>query len=278
VGARDEARLTADYERCGQHCCCKQFLKVLKPVSMRSAKVQKATLDPLKISGRCGRLMCCLRYEDESYEELRKRLPRKKSRVLTPDGWGIVMDTQILTQLALVKLEDTGAEVAVPIEELDASARSSGPREEPEPGVDGAEQEEAVGPNEQAGRADVEKGPDTRQSRGDQTGSRPQGPPPAEHRQGKKGARPDGGRRPDRDQRRQDHPARPSRPDRPTESHEAPPPAPGKPPEPGAERSDSPPGQAPQDQPRDPRRRRRRRRPGGGNRPPTPGDGPGKPQ
>ncbi|MBC7771979.1 MAG: hypothetical protein H7210_05755, partial [Pyrinomonadaceae bacterium] len=56
VGARDEARLVADYERCGQQCCCKQFLKVLKPVSMRSAKIQKATLDPLKISGRCGRL------------------------------------------------------------------------------------------------------------------------------------------------------------------------------------------------------------------------------
>src|SRR6185503_170241 len=58
VGARDEARLVADYERCGQHCCCKNFLKVLKPVSMKSAKTQKATLDPLKISGRCGRLMC----------------------------------------------------------------------------------------------------------------------------------------------------------------------------------------------------------------------------
>ena len=61
VNARDEARITADYEKCGQHCCCKQFLKVLKPVSMRSAKVQKATLDPSKISGRCGRLMWCLR-------------------------------------------------------------------------------------------------------------------------------------------------------------------------------------------------------------------------
>jgi len=81
VGARDEARLTADYEKCGQHCCCKNFLKVLKPVSMKSAKIQKATLDPLKISGRCGRLMCCLRYEDETYETLRKKLPKKKTRV-----------------------------------------------------------------------------------------------------------------------------------------------------------------------------------------------------
>ncbi len=118
VGARDEARLVADYERCGQHCCCKQFLKVLKPVSMRSAKTQKATLDPLKISGRCGRLMCCLRYEDESYEELKRRLPKRKKRVLTDEGPGIVIDTQILTQLVLVALEDSDKRIAVPVEEL----------------------------------------------------------------------------------------------------------------------------------------------------------------
>ncbi|MCB9838492.1 MAG: hypothetical protein H6813_04070 [Phycisphaeraceae bacterium] len=118
IGARDEARLTADYERCGQYCCCKQFLKVLKPVSMRAAKVQKATLDPLKISGRCGRLMCCLRYEDETYTELRKRLPHRKSRVGTDEGPGVVVDTQILTQLALVRLESDGRQIAVPIENL----------------------------------------------------------------------------------------------------------------------------------------------------------------
>jgi hypothetical protein len=118
VGARDEARLVADYERCGQYCCCKNFLKVLKPVSMRSAKVQKATLDPLKISGRCGRLMCCLRYEDQTYEDLRRRLPRKKTRVGTPEGDGIVLDGQILTQLVLVQLEAEDRQVAVAVEEL----------------------------------------------------------------------------------------------------------------------------------------------------------------
>ena len=118
VGARDEARLTADYERCGQHCCCKNFLKVLRPVSMRSAKTQKATLDPLKISGRCGRLMCCLRYEDETYEDLRRRLPRRNSRVGTPEGPGTVVDSQILTQLVLVRLENEAKQIAVPVEEL----------------------------------------------------------------------------------------------------------------------------------------------------------------
>ncbi|MFN7020472.1 MAG: stage 0 sporulation family protein [Phycisphaerales bacterium] len=132
VGARDEARLTADYERCGQHCCCKQFLKVLKPISMKSAKIQKATLDPLKISGRCGRLMCCLRYEDQTYDELRARLPRKKSRVKTPEGWGTVLDGQILTQLVLVQLDATLENVAVPVEDL-ADPATAGPPPPPPP-------------------------------------------------------------------------------------------------------------------------------------------------
>ncbi|MEQ9616702.1 MAG: regulatory iron-sulfur-containing complex subunit RicT [Phycisphaerales bacterium] len=118
IGARDEARLNADYERCGQHCCCKQFLKVLKPVSIRSAKQQKATLDPLKISGRCGRLMCCLRYEDETYRDLIKKLPKMKKQVGTPEGPGIVVDRQVLTQLVLVSLDADKRRIAVPIEEL----------------------------------------------------------------------------------------------------------------------------------------------------------------
>ena len=118
VGARDEARLVADYERCGQHCCCKNFLKVLKPVSMRSAKVQKGTVDPLKISGRCGRLMCCLRYEDETYADLKKRLPKNRTRVGTPEGPGTVIDSKILVQLVLVRLEADNRQIAVPVEEL----------------------------------------------------------------------------------------------------------------------------------------------------------------
>lgn len=133
VGARDEARLVADYERCGQYCCCKNFLKVLRPVSMRSAKTQKATLDPLKISGRCGRLMCCLRYEDETYESLRKRLPNRKSRVGTPDGDGTVIDSQILTQLVLVRLDSDGRDIAVPVEELTPAGAAAAPMPPPSP-------------------------------------------------------------------------------------------------------------------------------------------------
>lgn len=117
VGARDEARLVGDYERCGQRCCCQEYLKDLKPVSMRMAKVQKATLDPSKISGRCGRLMCCLRYEDECYKDLKKQLPRKNIWVRTTEYIGRVVDCQIITQLVRLQLKDNSY-VAVPNESI----------------------------------------------------------------------------------------------------------------------------------------------------------------
>lgn len=202
VGARDEARLTADYEKCGQHCCCKNFLKVLKPVSMKSAKVQKATLDPLKISGRCGRLMCCLRYEDQTYEELSKRLPRKKSRVGTPDGDGIVIDTQILTQLALVLLDNSDKRVAVPIEDLTPpeSATAPPPPSMPAPspmGGPGARpMRDARGP-ERAGERGGERGRDrSRDPDGREGGSPARG---ADARRPERGPERAPGRGPDRD-------------------------------------------------------------------------------
>ena len=118
IGSRDEARLLGDVESCGQQCCCQRFLKLLKPVNMRMAKMQKATLDPSKISGYCGRLKCCLRYEDKTYTELKKRLPKKNTKVKTKYGEGKVVDMQILTQLVMVELSD-GVKVAVPREELE---------------------------------------------------------------------------------------------------------------------------------------------------------------
>jgi cell fate regulator YaaT (PSP1 superfamily) len=118
IGSRDEAKLLGDVESCGQQCCCQRFLKHLKPVNMRMAKMQKATLDPAKISGYCGRLKCCLRYEDKTYTELKKRLPKKNTRVKTPQGMGKVVDTQILTQLVMVEYEG-GERSAVGVEEIE---------------------------------------------------------------------------------------------------------------------------------------------------------------
>ena len=130
VGARDEARLVGDFERCGRQCCCQSFMKDLKPISMRMAKVQKATLDPSKISGRCGRLMCCLRYEDEGYKELRGALPRKATWVRTETMVGKVVNTQILTQLAEIELADT-TRVMIGVEEIIARDVEAPPRVAP---------------------------------------------------------------------------------------------------------------------------------------------------
>jgi len=118
VGARDEAKLVGDYDTCGRELCCKKFLKVLQPVSMRMAKTQRTSLDPSKISGRCGRLKCCLRYEDVGYRELEKRLPKYNRMVLSELGHGRVIDTLVLTQLVKIRLEGSGRIVAVNVEEL----------------------------------------------------------------------------------------------------------------------------------------------------------------
>jgi len=82
------------------------FLKTLRPISMRMAKQQKATLDPTQVSGRCGRLKCCLRYEHESYGELDKKLPRVGTRIATAHGNGVIINRQILTQLVQLRLDD----------------------------------------------------------------------------------------------------------------------------------------------------------------------------
>ena len=132
VGARDEARLIADFETCGRECCCKNFLKVLAPVNMRMAKVQKATLDPSKISGRCGRLKCCLRYEDVVYQELARRLPPTNTVVMTADGEGVVIESQIITQLVKVRLTKTEKIIVVGAEELRSlKGKASAGRPEP---------------------------------------------------------------------------------------------------------------------------------------------------
>lgn len=127
IGARDEARLVADYETCGRECCCKNFLKTLKPITMSMAKLQMTTLDLSKVSGRCGRLKCCLRFEHEGYEELEKKLPRVGMRVVTNHGTGRVIDRQVLTQLVKLEMDD-GQIVSVVAEDiLERQARPADP-------------------------------------------------------------------------------------------------------------------------------------------------------
>lgn len=106
IGVRDEARLLADYGDCGKPVCCNNHLTTMPPVSMRMAKLQKATLDPTKISGRCGRLKCCLRYEFDNYEELQKSMPKIGSQIVTRNGKARVLNHQLLAEQLLVETED----------------------------------------------------------------------------------------------------------------------------------------------------------------------------
>jgi cell fate regulator YaaT (PSP1 superfamily) len=106
IGVRDEAKLLADYGDCGKPVCCNTHLTSMPPVSMKMAKLQKATLDPSKISGRCGRLKCCLRYEFDTYEELQRELPPVGAEVITSFGRARVLGQEILAQQVLVQTED----------------------------------------------------------------------------------------------------------------------------------------------------------------------------
>jgi cell fate regulator YaaT (PSP1 superfamily) len=105
IGVRDEAKLLADYGDCGKPVCCNTHLREMPPVSMKMAKIQKATLDPTKISGRCGRLKCCLRYEYDTYEEYRRDLPKVGVMVVTRIGQGKVVAQEILARKVLVRYE-----------------------------------------------------------------------------------------------------------------------------------------------------------------------------
>lgn len=106
IGVRDEAKLLADYGDCGKPVCCGMHLTEMPPVSMKMAKLQKATLDPTKISGRCGRLKCCLRYEYDTYVQLQKDLPPIGAEVVTNVGRARILGHEVLTQQLLVHLED----------------------------------------------------------------------------------------------------------------------------------------------------------------------------
>lgn len=106
IGIRDEAKLLADYGDCGKPVCCNTHLHEMPPVSMRMAKLQKATLDPNKISGRCGRLKCCLRYEFDTYEEHRRELPAIGATVITKNGQGRVVAQELLARKLVVVFED----------------------------------------------------------------------------------------------------------------------------------------------------------------------------
>ena len=106
IGVRDKAKMVGGLGICGRPFCCGEFLDDFQPVSIKMAKTQNLSLNPTKISGTCGRLMCCLKYEQEAYEDLLKTSPKQESFVDTPDGRGTVTDVNLLRQSVKVRMED----------------------------------------------------------------------------------------------------------------------------------------------------------------------------
>ena len=107
IGVRDEAKMLGGIGICGQPYCCKRFLSDFQPVSIKMAKEQGLSLNPTKISGSCGRLMCCLNYEQNAYEYLNSLTPRAGSTVKTSSGLATVMDANPLTGMLTVRLTET---------------------------------------------------------------------------------------------------------------------------------------------------------------------------
>ncbi|MBQ6864121.1 MAG: stage 0 sporulation family protein [Clostridia bacterium] len=105
IGVRDEAKMLGGLGICGRPFCCKEFLSDFQPVSIRMAKEQGLSLNPVKISGTCGRLMCCLKYEQSSYEHLLRITPKIGALVDTVEGKGVVVDNNLLTGILKVRLD-----------------------------------------------------------------------------------------------------------------------------------------------------------------------------
>ena len=114
IGPRDEAKILGGYGRCGRELCCARFLSGFNPVSIKMAKIQDLPLNPAKISGVCGRLLCCLGYECEQYREIKEKMPREGTRVMTDSGPGVIVGHNALGEKVMVEYE-TGARLELPL-------------------------------------------------------------------------------------------------------------------------------------------------------------------
>lgn len=139
IGVRDEAKMLGGLGPCGRVICCGSFLGDFQPVSIKMAKEQNLSLNPTKISGVCGRLMCCLKYEQDTYEATRKRMPKPGKEVTTPDGVGTVWDVNVIKETVRVRIQkgDSGELKDYPLEDVQrlhpAQPEKSEKKERPEP-------------------------------------------------------------------------------------------------------------------------------------------------
>ncbi len=133
IGVRDEAKMLGGLGVCGRPICCGTFLGDFQPVSIKMAKEQNLSLNPTKISGVCGRLMCCLKYEQDQYEQTRKKMPKVGKEVITPDGPGVVWDLNIIKETIRVRIQkgDSSELRDYPMEDVQRPGQANVRREEP---------------------------------------------------------------------------------------------------------------------------------------------------
>jgi len=141
IGVRDEAKMLGGLGSCGNEVCCRRFLGDFQPVTIRMAREQGLSLNPTKISGLCGRLMCCLKYEQDTYESVRKKMPKVGKTVITPDGEGVVVDFNVMTETVRV---NTGEVREYPMDQVQRKGADmkSAEAEQPEEDLPEMEMEE----------------------------------------------------------------------------------------------------------------------------------------
>ncbi|MGI6308192.1 MAG: PSP1 domain-containing protein [Dethiobacteria bacterium] len=135
IGVRDEAKMLGGLGPCGRGLCCATFLEDFGPVSIRMAKDQNLSLNPTKISGICGRLMCCLRYEAEHYEFARGDFPASGEMVITPRGHGKIVNRNVVKKTVFVEMLESSGQEEFPLEEIELMPEEERPAEQgPSPG------------------------------------------------------------------------------------------------------------------------------------------------
>ena len=207
IGVRDEAKMLGGIGPCGRPICCRTFLSDFTPVSIKMAKEQNLSLNPTKISGLCDRLMCCLKYEQDHYEQTRKRMPRVGREIITPDGSGVINAINVLEETVRVRIA-VGDSFELREYKIDDCQRPGQDERKPRPEEDAtAEDAQQAAENAEGGEAEtVEPNPPKKQEQRPPRGERPERAPRPE-----RGPKPERGPRPERGER----PPRPERGPRP---------------------------------------------------------------
>ena len=157
IGVRDEAKMLGGLGVCGRPFCCKEFMGDFQSVSIKMAKEQGLSLNPVKISGTCGRLMCCLKHEQDAYEDLMRTVPQVGSAIITPDGPGVIVDRELIAGRIKVRLDGMG-DVPPKTYRVSEVNRPGEVREQPKHAEDKRESDSRSDAKPDAGRKDETKG------------------------------------------------------------------------------------------------------------------------